>query len=67
MRATSVAAALLLLVAAAAAQEPASPRIVLSQETWDFGRVWYDEPPSTTVTIRNEGQADLRLLDVRAT
>lgn len=51
---------------AAQAQDPPAPKIVLSPESWDFGEAWHGEEPTTTLTIKNEGNADLKLTRVKA-
>lgn len=57
----------LLAAAAGRAQDAGGPRLVLSQDSWDFGAVWVEERPTLTLTVRNEGTAELRLTDVRST
>lgn len=54
------------LTATAVAQNPPAPKIVLSKTGWNFGEVWHGETPTTTVDIRNEGNAPLRLTKVKA-
>jgi len=44
----------------------AGPKITLSPETWDMGTIYQWANPSTTVTITNTGDADLKILDVKA-
>jgi hypothetical protein len=55
------------LLAALATVAAAQPKLVLSQESWDFGKVWHPESPSITLTIRNEGTEELKLIKVHAT
>lgn len=43
------------------------PKLVVSQEQWDWGKAWEDEPQSTTITLRNDGDMKLVLSDVRST
>ncbi len=49
------------------AQEPRLPRLVLSQDSWDFGEVWHPESAKLTLMIKNEGSADLKIEQVRST
>ena len=44
----------------------AGPRMELSATTWDFGEVYQWTNPSTSITIRNTGDQDLKILDVKA-
>ena len=48
------------------AQNQPAPKIVLSKTEWKFGEIWHGESPTTTVDIRNEGNAPLRLTKVKA-
>ncbi len=48
----------------ALAQDAAAPRLVLSAESWDFGKVWQTERPTFTLTVKNEGTADLQITKV---
>lgn len=41
------------------------PRIMLSADSWDFGTVVFGDQPSHTLTLKNEGDADLHLTSVR--
>jgi hypothetical protein len=45
----------------------AGPKLVLSQDSWDFGSVWHPESPSLTLTVKNEGAAELKISNVRTT
>lgn len=54
------------LAGVAAAQGPA-PRLVLSQPSWNFGEVWHGEKPSLRLTLRNAGEAELVLSEVKST
>lgn len=56
-----------LLASNAMAQSKDAPKLVLSQESWDFGKVWHPESPTLTLVIRNEGTADLRISQVKTT
>jgi len=47
--------------ARAESQPAGSPKIVLSQDLWNFGDVWRGEDPTTEITITNAGTADLEL------
>ncbi len=51
----------------AAAQDSPQPKMVLSQESWDFGEVWHPESPRLTLVLRNEGNADLKINNVEST
>ncbi len=53
--------------AAARAQDAPAPRIVLSQDSWNFGDVWHPQSAALTLVVKNEGNADLELKDVRST
>ncbi len=53
-------------VAAAQAAAPA-PKIALSQEEWDFGKVWHQEFPTVTLVIRNQGTAELKITRIKPT
>lgn len=46
---------------------PGTPKLVLSQESWDFGEVWHLEKPRLTINLRNEGTADLRVQPIQST
>lgn len=59
--------ALLLAVTAVAQEQPApQPQLTLSQESWNFGSVWHGERPELTLTIKNEGAGDLKLIKVNS-
>lgn len=45
----------------------ADPRVVLQPPAWDFGQVWQDEQQETTLVVRNEGDAELVISEVRTT
>lgn len=51
----------------AAGPAAAQPSAVLSQTHWDFGEVWHPEKPVMTLVVRNEGNAELNIKDVRTT
>jgi len=51
----------------AATQDNPQPKMVLSQESWDFGEVWHPESPKLTLVLRNEGNADLKINSVEST
>jgi hypothetical protein len=55
------------LVLAAGAQAEPAPKLLFSQPSWDFGEVWHTETPTLTLTIKNEGDAELILAKVRTT
>ncbi len=59
--------ALLVLAGVAAAQPAASPKLVLSQPSWDFGQVWEEEIQNLVLTLKNEGGAELVITEVRTT
>ena len=42
------------------------PELALSTTTWDFGTVWSGENVSTTVTLRNTGNAPLKITQVKS-
>jgi hypothetical protein len=42
-----------------------TPKIMLSADSWDFGTVVFGDMPSHVLTIKNEGDADLHLTNVR--
>jgi len=48
-------------------RDAATAKIALSQESWNFGEVWHPEGAALTLIVRNEGNAELRISDVRAT
>lgn len=54
-------------VAVAAAQETGTPHLALSQNSWDFGKLWQDEKAEFELTVKNEGTADLTIKEVRTT
>jgi hypothetical protein len=43
------------------------PRIVLSQNAWDFGEVWHPLSPVLKLGVKNEGTADLTIGRVKTT
>lgn len=53
----------------APASQPAAPapRIVLSQNAWDFGEVWHPLSPVLKLGVKNEGNADLLISRVKTT
>ena len=53
--------------AAARGQSSDAPKLVLSQEAWDFGPVWHPEAPTLTLTVRNEGAAELKITNIKPT
>ena len=57
----------LLFTGVALAQEAGQPKLTLSQPSWDFGKAWHPEPRSMVLTIKNEGDAELLLEEVRST
>jgi hypothetical protein len=42
------------------------PRLELSAEEWDFGSKWSGEPCSTEITIKNVGDAPLKILRIKS-
>ena len=66
IRTAGIAGALLVLVSGTLAQDAPAPKLALSMDKWDFGEVWHPQVPQTTLTIKNEGNADLRLTRVKA-
>lgn len=48
-------------------QETKVPKLVLSQEAWNFGEVWHPDSPTMTLIVRNEGNAELVLTNVTST
>jgi hypothetical protein len=40
------------------------PKLALSPTKWDFGAVWFPENPTFTLTVRNDGQAELKLTKI---
>jgi hypothetical protein len=64
---TRVALLAALLAATAVAQNAPAPKIVLQPTSWDFGQVWQEEQQSFTLTVKNEGNADLLISEVRTT
>ncbi len=60
-----VGAGLLLIVGAAVALLTGgrgTPRLVVEQEVYDYGAVVFETPITTVFTIRNEGNAPLRIV-----
>ncbi len=66
IRTVGIAGTLLALVSVTLAQDAPAPKLVLSMDKWDFGEVWHPQVQRTTLTIKNEGNADLRLTRVKA-
>lgn len=65
--------AALVALPAAVAQETGAvggantaPKLVLSQDVWDFGMKWFGEPAAVEVELRNEGTAPLEIVQVRS-
>lgn len=52
----------LLCVSAAAA---GGPKLSLSAQSWDFGARWQGQPTETRLVLKNVGDAELQLTDVR--
>ena len=44
----------------------AGPRMELSTDTWDFGEIYQWTNPKTEIAVKNTGNRDLRILDVKA-
>jgi hypothetical protein len=42
------------------------PKVSLSTETWDFGTIYQWDSPSISITIKNLGDEELKILDVKA-
>jgi hypothetical protein len=42
-----------------------APKLVLGAKEWDFGTKWYGEKCETEVTIKNEGNFDLTIVNIR--
>lgn len=57
---------LLATLSVSVAATAAKPKITVSQETWDFGTIWHGEKVSQEVTVKNEGDAELKIDRVRA-
>jgi len=66
IRLLAVAAVALAALAASAAEPAARPVMTLSSETWDFGTLQQGQTASTTIEVRNEGQAELEIKYVRS-
>jgi hypothetical protein len=45
----------------------AQPKLVLSQESWDFGPVWHPATPTLTLMLKNDGDAELKISEVKPT
>lgn len=45
----------------------AGPQLELSQESWNFGKVWHPEQPSMQLVVSNAGDAELKLTRVKST
>jgi hypothetical protein len=43
------------------------PNLSLSQESWDFGQVWHGATPNLTLVLKNDGDAELKISEVRST
>ncbi len=63
-RTSTVLPLIVLFLAGAAAQTPPEPKLVLSQDSWDFGTILHLDKPELKVTITNAGTADLRIAKV---
>src|SRR6185295_5559470 len=42
------------------------PRVELSTRLWDFGKLWYGDPCTTDVLIKNVGKAPLTIVNVKS-
>lgn len=42
------------------------PRLTLSEDVWNFGTIWHGDKVRHDVILRNEGDAELRILKVKA-
>ena len=49
------------VMASAVAQVAPAPKLVLSQDSWNFGEVWHPQPATVALVVKNEGTADLKL------
>ena len=47
------------------AQAAAAPKLEVSTSVWDFGQKWAGEKAETTITLRNVGDAPLRIEKVK--
>ena len=56
-----------ILALAAGAVARAAPRIEFSQNEWSFGQVWQDDKAEFTLTVKNTGDEDLKIAEVRTT
>src|SRR3990172_2155784 len=45
---------------------PAAPRMELSPDSWNFGEIFQWTNPSIEITIKNTGDEDLKIQDVKA-
>ena len=50
----------------AQAQSSGEPKLVLSADSWDFGTVYHLAKREFDLTVKNEGDADLRILEVKS-
>lgn len=57
----------LIVATTANAQLAPAPRLTLSQESWDFGKVWHPDPVYLDLGLRNDGAADLHISKVSTT
>ena len=51
----------------ATAQEPGEPKLVLSQERWDFGTLLHPQQTELTLQASNVGASELRITDIKST
>lgn len=61
----AIAACIVALLTCAAAFG-AKPKITVGQDVWDFGTIWHGERVSKDVSVKNEGDADLKIVRIRA-
>ena len=54
------------LAATAFGQEKPAPKLVLSQEAWDFGEAWHGTLPKLNLVLTNAGNADLVFRRIKA-
>lgn len=47
-------------------QTAAGPKLELSQDAWNFGEVWHPESPTMTLIVKNNGDAELKLSNLKA-
>lgn len=57
----------LLLALFGASAALAAPKITVTRAIWDFGRVWVGDACETEITMRNIGDAPLRIIKVSTT